>query len=94
MILEIVSRLNSVPIVETRWCSISRTVIPPAYSETIMSSSPPTRREPLGTSVGVNVALRSRGIASSTSPTLVATVLADEPLREFGNNAAAGSPLS
>jgi hypothetical protein len=33
---------------------MSRTVIPPAYSEMIISSSPPVRREPFGTSRGSN----------------------------------------
>ena len=73
---------------------MSRTVIPPAYSEMIISSRPPRRRAPLGTSRGANVPVRSRGMASSMSPTSVATVFGDVPLREFGNRAAPGSPCS
>jgi hypothetical protein len=55
---------------------MSRTVIPPAYNEMIMSSRPPARRDPLGTSRGSNVPARSRGTAKATSPTCVAIVLA------------------
>src|SRR5215211_8288018 len=94
VILEIVSWDSSVPIVETRWYWMSRSVIPPAYRLMIISSRPPSRREPLGSSCGVKVPLRSRGIASSTSPTSLETVLAVVPLREFGNNDASGSPRS
>ena len=59
--LLIVSCDNSVPRVETRWCWMSRIVMPPAYKEMIMSSRPPTRRAPLGTNTDANVELRSRG---------------------------------
>src|SRR5829696_3726339 len=48
---------------------MSRIVIPPAYSETIMSDRPPRRRSPLGTSRGSKLPLRSRGVARSISPT-------------------------
>ena len=61
---------------------MSRTDMPCAYSEMIMSSSPPaTRPARLGTSSGSNVPARSRGTASGTGPTPVCTVLAMEPLR-------------
>src|SRR5699024_3998077 len=62
---------------------IADSSIPPAYREMIISSNPPSRRVPLGTSIGVNVPARSRGIASSTSPTSVFTVLPVVPLRAF-----------
>ena len=73
---------------------MSRTVIPPAYSEMIISSSCDSRRLPVGTRRGVNVPLRSLGIRSSTSPTLVPTVFGNDPFREFGCSAASGSPFS
>ena len=57
MILEIVSWDSSVPIVETRWCWMSRIVIPPAYRLMIISSRPPSRRDPFGTSCGVKRAV-------------------------------------
>jgi len=91
---EIVSWDNSVPNVRARWCWMSRTVIPPAYSEMIMSSRPPARRCPLGTSRGSNDELRSRGTANGTSPTSVPNVLGVDPLREFGLPRPAGSPFS
>src|SRR5699024_9282062 len=52
---------------------IADSSIPPAYREMIISSNPPSRRVPLGTSIGVNVPARSRGIASSTSPGLASS---------------------
>ena len=60
----------------------------------IIASSPSRRRTPVGTSVGENVPLRSRGIASSISPISDAMVLGNVPLREFGNIDASGSPRS
>ena len=94
MIVEMVSWDSSVPSVRDRWWPISRTVIPPAYSEMIMSSRPPARREPFGTSRGSNVPARSRGTFNGTSPTSVARVLPLLPLREFGLPRPAGSPFS
>ena len=85
---------NSVPIVRARWWPISRTVIPPAYSEMIISSRPPARREPLGTSRGSKLPIRSCGTSNRTSPTSLATVLGVLPLREFGEPRPAGSPFS
>ncbi len=82
------------PSVRARWWPMSRTVIPPAYSEMIISSSPPTRRAPLGTRAGVNEPARSRGTANATSPTSLATVFGVAPLREFGDPRPAGSPFS
>ena len=73
---------------------MSRTVIPPAYSEMIISSSPPARRAPLGTRRGSNVPARSRGVSSATSPTSVASVLGVVPFRELGLPRPAGSPFS
>ncbi len=73
---------------------MSRTVIPPAYSEMMISSRPPARRDPLGTSRGSNEPARSRGTSRSTSPTSVEIVLPLAPLREFGLPRPAGSPLS
>jgi hypothetical protein len=61
---------------------MSRTDMPCAYSEMIMSSRPPaTRPARLGTSSGSNVPVRSRGTARPTGPTPVCTVLAIVPLR-------------
>jgi hypothetical protein len=73
---------------------MSRTVIPPAYSETIISSRPPARRAPLGTSRGSKLPCRSRGVSSGTAPTSVNRVFGVEPLREFGLPRPAGSPRS
>ena len=92
--LEIVSWDSSVPRVRARWCWMSRTVIPPAYSDTIMSSSPPARRVPLGTSRGSKLPARSRGVSNPMSPTSVARVFGVNPLREFGEPRPAGSPFS
>ncbi len=41
VMFEIVSWLRSTPSVATRWCSISRTVSPPASSETTRPAEPP-----------------------------------------------------
>ena len=49
----------------------------------MMSDSPPRRRSPLGTSVGVNVPARSRGISNGTGPISVSTVFGVVPLREL-----------
>ena len=73
---------------------MSRTVIPPAYNETIMSSRPPARRTPLGTSRGSKLPARSRGVSKATSPTSVASFFGVLPLREFGLPRPAGSPRS
>ena len=63
---------------------MSRTVMPCAYKQMIMSSRPPaTRPSRLGISSGSNVPARSRGTARPTGPTPVWTVLAMVPLREF-----------
>jgi hypothetical protein len=94
VILLIVSADRSVPSVDTRWCRMSRIVIPPAYKLTIISSRPPSRREPFGTSRGVNVPSRSRETSGPTSPTCEASVFGLLPLREFANSDASGSPLS
>ena len=85
---------SSTPSVRARWWEMSRTVIPPAYSDTIISSRPPARRAPLGTSRGSKLPCRSRGTASGTSPTSVASVFGVVPLREFGLPRPAGSPRS
>jgi hypothetical protein len=74
---------------------MSRTVIPPAYNEMIISSRPPpTRRAPFGTSRGSKDETRSRGTSNGTGPTSVSTVLPVLPLREFGEPRPAGSPFS
>jgi hypothetical protein len=73
---------------------MSRNVIPPAYSEMIMSSSPPMRRWPLGTNRGVNEPSRSRGTSRGTGPASVYTVLGELPLRAFGSTRPIGSPFS
>src|SRR5829696_3641226 len=57
--------------------------MPPAYSEMIMSDSPPSRRLPLGTSCGSKLLLRSRGVIRSTSPTSVPSRFGMNPLREL-----------
>lgn len=59
-----------------------------------MSSSPPRRRDPFGTSRGVKLPSRSRGVLSSMSPTLVATVFGVDPLRELANSDASSAPFS
>jgi hypothetical protein len=92
--LLIVSCDSSVPSVDARWCWMSRIVIPPAYREMIMSSSPPRRRAPLGTSADANVEFRSRGWSNAMSPTSVPTVFGVVPLRELPDPFPAGSPLS
>jgi hypothetical protein len=94
VMFEIVSCDSSVPSVRARWCWMSRTVIPPAHKEMIMSSRPPARRCPLGTSLGSNVDWRSLGTARGTSPTSVDNVFGVDPLREFGLPRPAGSPFS
>jgi hypothetical protein len=94
VMLEIVSCDSSVPSVRARWCWMSRTVIPPAYSEMITSSRPPARRCPFGTNLGSNVDCRSRGTASGTSPTSVDDVFGVLPFREFELPRPAGSPFS
>ena len=68
--------------------------MPPAYRLMIISSRPPRRRDPFGTSCGVKLPLRSRGTANSTSPTSLETVFELVPLRELGNSDASGSPRS
>src|SRR6218665_3200765 len=60
-----------------------RTVIPPAWSETIISSSCDSRRLPVGTRRGVNVPLRSLGMRNSTSPAVVPTVFGNDPFLEL-----------
>ena len=94
MIFEIVSWDNSVPNVRSTWCWMSRTVIPPEYSEMIMSSRPPARRAPFGTSRGSKLPARSRGTAKATSPTSVTRVFGLAPFRESGLPRPAGSPFS
>jgi hypothetical protein len=73
---------------------MSRTVIPPAYSEMIMSSRPSRRREPFGTRAGVKLPARSRGTARGTFPTVEDTVFGVVPLREFALHRPAASPRS
>ena len=92
--LLIVSCDSSVPSVAARWCWMSRMVIPPAYRLTIMSSSPPIRRVPLGTRREAKLELRSRGWASRTSRTSVPTVFGLVPLHEFPLPCPARSPRS
>ena len=92
VILEIMSWDSSVP-TSGQVCWMSRTVIPPAYSDRIISSSPPARRAPLGTSRGSNVPARSRGVSNGTAPISVARVFGVEPLREFGRPARPDRPL-
>jgi hypothetical protein len=59
-----------------------------------MSSSPPIRRAPFGTSLEANVELRSRGWSNPMSPTSVPTVFGVVPLRELPDPRPAGSPRS
>lgn len=73
---------------------MSRIVIPPAYRLMIMSSSPPRRRAPLGTSAEANVELRSRGWSRPMSPTSVPTVFGVVPLRLLPDPCPARSPFS
>lgn len=84
VMLDIVSGLRSVPIVLARWCWMSRTVMPPAYRDMIISSSPSSLLECLGTNLGGgDQPSLSRGTSTVTSPTGVDSVLGYEPLREF-----------
>ena len=53
---------------------MSRTVMPPAYRDMIISSSPPSLLECLGTNLGVNEPSLSRGTSTVTSPTGVDSV--------------------
>ncbi len=53
---------------------MSRTVIPPAYSEMIMSSRPPSAARALRHQPRLERPARSRGTSSGTGPTSVATV--------------------
>lgn len=92
--LEIVSWLSSVPSVAARWCWMSRIVIPPAYKEMIISSSPPRRRAPFGTTFEANVLARSLGVSRRRSPISVATVFGVLPLRELPDPCPARSPRS
>lgn len=86
---------RSTPNVRARWDWISRTVIPPAYNEMIMSGRPPPKvRSPLGTSRGSNEPVRSRGVSSGNWPTSLRIVFDVDPLREFPDPCPAGSPLS
>src|SRR6218665_1293392 len=68
---------------------MSRTVIPPGKSETIISSSCDSRRLPVGTRRGVNVPLRSLGMRNSTSPAVVPTVFGNDPFLQLPCTAAA-----
>ncbi len=62
---------------------MSRTVMPPAYRDMIISSSAPGLLERLGTDLGANEPSLSRGTCTAASPTGVDGVLGYEPLREF-----------
>ena len=92
--LAIVSCDSSVPKVRSRWAWMSRIVIPPEYRLMIMSDSPPTRRWPFGTSRGSKLPLRSRGVASSMSPTSVPSRFPVDPFRELPDPFPAGSCFS
>ena len=85
---------TSAPYTSARWAQISPCVNPLADSDTTRSSTPPSRRERLGTIVGVKVPSRSRGTAMSTGPTSVSNVLPRLPLREFPPLRPAASCLS
>lgn len=80
---DIVSGPRSAPIVFPRWCWMPRTVMPPAYRDMIISSSPPSLPERLGTNLGANKPSLPRGTCTAASPTGVDSVLGHEPLREF-----------
>src|SRR5215217_4152939 len=69
---------------------MSRSVMPPAYRLMIISSRPPRRRDPFGTSCGVKLPWRSRGTASSTSPISLEIIFGVVPLRELANSDASG----
>jgi hypothetical protein len=84
VIRETVSAGSPVPYTCRRWCRMSRTLIPCAYREMIMSSRPPeTRSDRLGTSRGSNMPARSRGTSIPTGPIPVCTFLLIVPLREL-----------
>src|SRR4029453_5202820 len=65
-----------------------------AHTGPTISSRPPSRRDPFGTSCGIKLPLRSRGTANSTSPTWLETIFGVVPLREFGNTDDSGAPRS
>ena len=62
---------------------MSRTVMPPAYRDMIISSSAPGLLERLGTDLGVNEPSLPWGTCTAASPAGVDGVLGYEPLREF-----------
>jgi len=61
LIFEMVSWDSSVPRVWARWWEMSRTVIPPAYNEMIISSSPVGASQTMSTAT--NVSARSKSFA-------------------------------
>jgi hypothetical protein len=72
VILEIVSWDSSVPIVETRWCWMSRSVMPPAYRLMIISSRPPRA---VGVLIGSSLPGAACGVAEVDSEPGVDTKL-------------------
>ena len=73
---------------------MSRTVIPRAYIDRILSSNPSKRRWCFFTSWGSNVPLRSRGTSIGISPCSVTSVLSLVPLREVPLPVPCGAPGS
>ena len=85
MIRDTVSADSSVPYTCSRWCRMSRTLIPCAYRLMIMSSRPPEiRPDRLGISTGSNVPARSRGTSQRHRP--------DPGLHRLGDRAVARVP--
>ena len=72
-----------IPYSSSRCPRISRTVIPRAYIETILSSKSGKRRWSLAMSFGSNVPARSRGTSSVTFDVPVSIVFLDDPLRRL-----------
>jgi hypothetical protein len=94
VIVEMVCLDTVAPYTSARCAQISPCVNPLADNEITNPSSPDSRRCRLRTICGSNVASRSRGIATSTGPMSVSTVLARAPLRELPPSRPTGSCLA
>ncbi|KLJ05296.1 hypothetical protein SP73_24780 [Xanthomonas citri pv. fuscans] len=81
-------------VVSSRCDWISRTVMPRAYNDKILSSKPAQRVWCLGISCGAKLPWRSRGISIGSSPNSPLSVLRLRPLRVLPAALATGSCLS
>lgn len=94
MTVEIRSGETSTPYSSCKCAWMSRTLIPRAYIDNILSSKPSKRVCPFLMSRGSNQAARSRGTSISTCPRLPLIVFGDEPLRELPELLPKGACLS